>query len=219
MNVDDALKISEGPHSSEMGILAREVIRLREQREQLIEELPFFKPLSKETLDILDEADIKRKEEKEGMTVDQALGSVENAGCYNTLASTVLADEVKRLREVWYMKGEAMDGLMDEVEQLRESDRERASIIREKNEEIKQLRLKQSSDCAQIRFLREDNITFRKTPPGLRVVSCNVWNDRLLEKDKEIKRLREVIEEKAEKIKQLGNSFYEIRNIIKKCIW
>lgn len=184
MNVEQAMNVLMP--SEAVQTLIVEVERLREQRKQLIEELPLFEPLSKETLDILDEADIKREEE---MTVDQALGSVENAGCYNTLASTVLADEVKFLREF---------------------DRERASIIREKSEEIKQLRLRQSSDCGRIRFLREENAMLRKTPPALRAVSHDVWNGRLLEKDEEIKHLCDEAERKDKKIKQLRDGLYKV---------
>ncbi|KKM88751.1 hypothetical protein LCGC14_1255590 [marine sediment metagenome] len=99
MYIEEAMDYMEagGGLSDISRALHKEVKRLREQREVLIEEISGFTELSKETYDIMDEV-AQEKQEKEETTVDQAISDVEKFST-STSRNEILAAEVKRLQE------------------------------------------------------------------------------------------------------------------------
>ena len=118
MNVENAMnniRRSISPFPTGL-VLYKEVKRLREQRELLYDAIPAGPTNVKEMYLISKEVEDGRQEK---MTVDQAMSVVSD---FNTATTEekVLVAEIKRLRGIKYMKGEAIDELNAEVKRLRE---------------------------------------------------------------------------------------------------
>ncbi len=132
MNVNEALEYAKKSiRGVASDVLATEVRRLREQREQLVGEIPFFKELSRKTLDIFDEVDLEKqeKEEEKKMTVDVAISNVEDfIGA--TPQEKVLAAEVKSLRRVHIELNEEIDRLRGVIRDWQENRKELGGMVR-----------------------------------------------------------------------------------------